>query len=114
MMIQKIFGWLLLLAGVAIIFYSLYASFNIFTGANPAPEIFSRASLEEKETILITEKSHDIEAQMEQIIGEQLKGILPFGSLPTLLDLTAWSIFAGILIFSGAQIAGLGIKLLKS
>jgi hypothetical protein len=33
--------------------------------------------------------------------------------LPKLLNLLSWSIFAGILIFAGAQIAGLGIKLIK-
>jgi hypothetical protein len=38
---------------------------------------------------------------------------MPSDFMPLLFNLIAWSIFAGILIFSGAQIAGLGIKLLK-
>jgi hypothetical protein len=119
-MVQKIFGYILLFLGVVIILYGLYASFNIFTGATPAPEIFSTpqetTSLnQEKITKLQTQ---DPQAQMEQMlgeqIGEQLKAILPPDFLPCLLNLSVWSIFVGILIFGGAQISGIGIKLLKS
>ena len=46
------------------------------------------------------------------MIGEQLKGIIPVDSVSNLLNLIAWSIFAAILIFGGAQIASLGIKLI--
>lgn len=108
---RKIFGWFLLLAGIIIIFWALYSSYNIFTAKTTAPEIFKTAEKEEvlsqKEGIL------DIQAQMEEMIGEQLKGILPVDSIPKLLNLIAWSIFAGILIFGGAQISSLGIKLIK-
>ena len=120
MVTQKIFGWLLLLAGAAIIFYGLYASFNIFTGVNPAPEIFSapREAISLNQEKISDIQSRDPQAQMEQMLGEQIssqiKGILPPDFLPTLLNLSVWSIFVGILIFGGAQIAGLGIKLLKS
>jgi len=39
--------------------------------------------------------------------------MLPVNFLPRILNLTAWSIFAFILFFGGAQIAGLGIKLMR-
>jgi hypothetical protein len=47
------------------------------------------------------------------MIGEQLKGMVPLDSLPKLLNLAVWSMLAFILIFGGAQIASLGIKLIK-
>lgn len=106
--IKKILGLILLFLGLAIIFYSLYSSFNIFTGKTPAPEIFS-ASVEGYGV----EGEGDIQAQIQQMISEQLKGMLPVDSFPMLLNLIAWSIFAGILIFGGAQISSSGIKLIK-
>ena len=39
-MIRKILGLVLLLAGLIVIFYGLYASFNIFNAKSAAPEIF--------------------------------------------------------------------------
>lgn len=108
---RKIIGWFLLFLGVAIIFYSLYSSHNIFTGKTALPEIFK---ITEKEAVL-TQKGgvQDVQAQMEKMIGEQLKEILPSDFLPKIFNLIAWSIMAGILIFGGAQTANLGIKLIK-
>jgi hypothetical protein len=106
----KIIGWLVFLAGLIIIIWGLYSSFNIFTAKTAAPEIFA---LEEKEEVSPKAGILDIQAQMEEMIGEQFKEMLPTDFIPKLLNLIAWSIFAGILIFGGAQIAGLGIKLIK-
>ena len=108
--LQKFSGWILLLVGVGIILWSLYSSYNIFTAKTTAPEIFKMA---EKETVLPKKETQKLETQIQEMIGEQLKGMLPVGSITTLLNLIAWSIFAGILIFGGAQIANLGIKLIK-
>ena len=106
-MIKKILGLSLLFLGLIIIFYSLYSSFNIFTAKTSAPGIF-------KTEIVPSQKNGEgLEAQVQQMIGEQLKGILPANSIPQLLNLISWSIFAGILIFGGTQITTLGIKLIK-
>ena len=107
--IKKILGLVLLFVGLAIIFYSLYSSYNIFTAKTEAPEIFM---VEEKEEVKVP-GAGDIQAQIQRMVGEQLKGMLPAGSIPRLLNLIAWSIFAGILIFGGAQISSIGIKLIK-
>lgn len=107
-MLNKIFGLALLGLGLLVIFYSLYSSFNIFTVKTQAPEVF-------KPTVAAVQKSGtgDVQAQLQQAISEQLKGFLPISSITNILNLAAWSIFAGILIFGGAQVATLGIKLLK-
>lgn len=108
-MIKKFFGWFLFFIGLAIIGYSLYSSYNIFTGLKSAPEIFK---IEEKKEILIP-TGDELEIKIQKMISEQLKGILPVNAIPQMLNLVTWSIFSGILIFGGAQIASLGIKLLK-
>ena len=107
-MIKKILGLILLFVGLIIILYSLYSSFNIFTAKTSAPEIFKVQELTTGQ-----KGASGVEAQIQQMISEQLKGMLPVGSFSQLLNLIAWSILAGILIFGGSQIASLGIKLIK-
>ncbi len=45
-MATKIFGWILLTAGVLIIVLTLFSSYNIFTGKAVIPEIFQLAAKE--------------------------------------------------------------------
>jgi len=106
----KILGWVLLLAGVLIIVWTLYSSYTIFTGEAVMPEIFEMG---EEKVLPQNGGTQDLQAQMEEMIGEQLKGILPVDTLPKILNLTVWAMLAGILIFGGAQISNLGIKLIK-
>ena len=126
---KQIVGWLLLILGVAIIFYSLFSSFNIFTGKTEVPKIFSSSAKSyggsaeafgeggksevQKVGLSSGAGSLNLEAQMQKIIGEQLKDLIPADTLPKLLNLVVWSIFASILIFGGMQISSLGIKLIK-
>lgn len=104
-MIKKILGLVLIVIGLVVIFYGLYSSFNIFSGKAAAPEIFKTPP------VVKSTGSQDIQAQLQNMLGDQLKGMLPVDSVSTFLNLTSWSVFAGLLIFGGAQIAGLGIKL---
>jgi len=105
----KIFGWALLIAGILIIAWTLYSSYNMFTGQAAIPEIFQteEASSQKKEI------SNSVESQMQEMIGEQLKGLIPADTIPKLFNLTVWAVLAGILIFGGAQISNIGVKLVK-
>ena len=114
-MATKIFGWVLLIAGIILIGWTLLSTYNIFTGERPAPEIFKVA---EKEAILpekgkVKGLETMLEEKMKEMMGEQLKEIFPTEFIPKLLNLIVWSILAGILIFGGAQISSFGIKLIK-
>lgn len=109
-MTNKIGGWLLLVLGVAIISYSLYSSFNIFTNRTPAPEVFPIIQEEQQKT---SGTGQDLQAQTEEMIREQIKGIIPIDFLPRLFNLISWSLLSGVLIFGGSQIGYLGIKLIK-
>lgn len=112
---SKIFGWILLIGGVGIIGWTLLFSYNVFTGKTLAPSVF-----QENQTIAKTTTSkgnvaslEDLQQGLGNMIGEQIKGILPSDTLPKILNLTVWSMLAGILIFGGGQISSLGIKLIK-
>ena len=109
-MTKKIIGWILLVAGLLLIGWTLMNSYNIFTGEANLPEFFELP----EEKLVQTGNNQDIQAQLQQMMGEQLKGMIPVDSITKILNLTVWSILAFILIFGGTQIAGIGIKLIKS
>ena len=111
-MITKIFGCVLLTAGLLIIFWALYSSYNIFTAKSAIPSVFKIETAQET-SLPQTNNPSDIQAMIENTINNQMKGLLPADILPKILNLVAWSIFAGILIFGGAQISSIGIKLIK-
>lgn len=104
----KITGWALLVVGVLIIVWTLSTSFNIFTGNTESYQFFETPKLEQA-----SPAGQGLEDQFGQIIGEQIKSILPSDSLPQILNLSVWSMLAFILLFGGSQIAGIGIKLIK-
>lgn len=106
MNVQKILGFALIAGGVGIILYSLYASFTFFTGSATPPELFSPEASDPG--------AGATGNPISQLLEEQLQGLLPVGLIPQMLNLTVWSIFSGLLMLGGGQIAGLGIKLLKA
>lgn len=112
--IQKFFGWVLLLAGVAIISWSLYSSYRIFNNKRPSPEIFKTEAQKPEQT---KKPQQGLEAQLEEktkeIIGEQLKEVLPADAITKFFNLIAWSGLAAIFLIGGSQLAGIGIRLLR-
>lgn len=107
---SRIFGWIMFLAGLGLISWTLMFSYNIFTAKTAVPEFFQKP-----EEIPLTQGGgvQDIQAQTQQMIGEQLRGLLPADSITKLLNLIVWSMLAFLLLSGGGQIAGLGIKLIK-
>jgi len=119
MNIQRILGFALLVGGIGIILYSLYASFTFFTGIATPPEIFSVDAQSSKVGEKVSQdfsldSLQNLGNQIPKLLESQLQGMLPAGLIPKMLNLTVWSIFAGILMLGGGQIAGLGIKLLRA
>ncbi len=109
MKLTKILGLVLLILGLAMILYTTFYSYQIFTGAILAPELFEFATPE----IDTNPNIFDLDAQFEKIIGSRLQQMIPSGSIAKIFNLASWSILAGILIFAGSQIANLGVKFLK-
>jgi len=116
---KKIIGISLLAVGVLIIFFALYSSYAIFTAKRPAPEVFktqegANASLPSASAPAAGLSEKDIQKNIQNMVGEQIKGLLPADFIVKLLNLISWSILATILIWGGSRISGLGIKLLKA
>jgi hypothetical protein len=114
MEVEKLIGWLTFLAGILIIIFTLYASYNIFTAKIPVPQFFETGgeslSLSESQT---PTTPAELQEQMGKIMGEQLLKLFPEDTIINLLNLAVWSILTGILIFGGSHIANLGVKLIK-
>jgi len=105
---EKIIGIVLLIAGLALIGYTLFLSFLFFTGSAMPPEIF---------IVPISESSSIMQGisqdNFEDAIPQLLENFLPSGTIPQMLNFAIWSVFAGVLIFAGSQISSLGVKLMK-
>jgi hypothetical protein len=105
---SRIVGWILLIAGILLIGWTLWSSYGIFTAKADLPEFF-----EMQEEAAVKEEPLTAEAQMEEMVREQLEGILPTDAITKLLNLTVWSLLAFILIMGGSQVSGLGIRLVR-
>jgi hypothetical protein len=112
---DKIFGWILIFIGLLIILWTLFYSFNVFQGKSQIPEIFkmekAKENSYEKKLNDISKFSQQI---LEEIIIKEMKNLFPIEFLPKFLNLISFSIFAGLFIFGGSQIASLGIKMIKN
>ncbi len=110
---SKIFGWALLILGVVVIFWTLITSYNIFTSKTDTPQFF-----EAKEVVSVSAvdredlSPEEMQGEMERIMGEQIREIIPTETIFALLNLISWSILAWIMIFGGGKIATIGIKLI--
>lgn len=112
---SKIVGWLVFSIGLALIAWTLFSSYNIFTGKTDVPEIFKFSEVAKTSSPKSgTPGLQDIQNQIQAMLGEQLKSFLPTDTLPKMLNLAIWSILAWILVSGGAQISNLGIKLIKN
>ncbi len=108
-MLNKILGFCFLAFGILVIFWGLWASYQIFNGNREVPEVFKAPEETAGKTNLT---GTEVEEQMKQILGEQIGNLIPAGSTTKTLNLVSWSIFMFILIYAGGKISGIGIKLL--
>ena len=111
MNINKILGYILLVAGLLLMSASIYQSYNIFTGKASSPMLFKVQAPLPSKTGQATGQQ-DLQNQMSQEISKQLAGMIPADTLPKILNVSSWALLAALLIFGGAKIAGLGIKLI--
>jgi len=113
----KLTGYILLIAGLAIISFSIYLTINVFTGKANPPEIFK---VEKKVDVNVQENSikandlQEIQKELQKMLESGAKEILPMEPIMKLLNLITFSVFTSVLIFAGAQVSGLGIKLIKN
>jgi len=115
--IAKIFGLVLLLGGVVIICWTLYSSYNIFTGKAPVPEFFEIPVNESIDDTVSLGELKDVQAAQDQIgkmMEQQLAKIMPPDVLNKFLNLAVWTMLAWILFSGGGKISEIGIKAIKN
>lgn len=122
---QKIIGWIVVFCGLALIVFTVNASFGYFTGKKDFPSVFKSPALETRQEVLDNGVAFfpvgvpdtiDPQVQMQQALNQAtsqaVASALPADSMTKILNLLSWSVFATFLVFSGAQVAGIGVKLL--
>lgn len=120
MKLTKALGLLLLLLGLALIFYGIFSSYQVFTNATQPPTIFvvsptstQKPASNGSEAGISGLLGGLVGIDVGKVMGGEIQKILPADYLPKLLNLLSWSVFTSLLIFASSQVAGLGIKLLK-
>lgn len=108
-MIKAIIGWFLIVLGIVVIIWSISSTYYNFTGQSEFPQMF-----EDSQNVNQEKASGSIEDQIGSIVGEQIKNMLPSGTLPKMLNMVSWTMFVTFLVFAGSKMAGLGINLLRN
>ena len=70
MNINKIIGFVLLAIGLFVIAGSLFFSWQIFTGVNPAPELFSLPQTSGADSIPLVGSFEDLGQKLPDLLGE--------------------------------------------
>jgi len=113
----KFLGFLLVLTGVSLVFFSLYLSFKVFFGKENPPLIFKETIRERKEERIISQKNLDpekiLQIQSQIAFKEALSEILPEEKVNKFLNLSVFSLFVFILIFASSQMVAMGLKLIN-
>lgn len=113
--LTKLFGWVLLIGGVGIIFWTLHSSYQIFTNQRSLPEFFvpEKKEVSPPPKKKFSNSPEEIQQQALQMILERIQELFPQKVTYRFFNLFAWSVLAGIFIFGGSQISSLGIRLIK-
>ena len=112
----NLIGWALFLLGLGLIFYSLFTSWQIFTGRSELPPAFKVVSFSVEDQGQISLGIPLLDEQLNKFLGQsqdRLSQLLSLAGVNRVLDLLTWTFFAGFLLFAGNLLASLGIKLIK-
>lgn len=129
---SKIAAWLIVVAGLAIIFWSVTSSTDFFMGKKDFPQVFKAptpvaetvsqqpAASKTKTTAATALTAEALQQQMQesmqesikQTMGDAISNMMPTDSVIKILNMSSWVAFASFLVFAGAQIAGVGAKIL--
>ncbi|MDD5221155.1 MAG: hypothetical protein PHV47_00895 [Candidatus Pacebacteria bacterium] len=111
---DKLFGYILLLLGIAIIVLTLLYSFKIFTGKISAPDIFKKdIAISQNEIIEQKDLNQEnIQDYVSQTVQNSIEKVLPENFTNKVINLACWGAFAGLAIFAGGKIGNLGINLI--
>ena len=120
---KKIIGWVLVAAGLLVIGQAINLSYRFFTAKADFPAIFKALPLAQVVVVPTADQNKvvtsvvDAQAQMQQAIGQAMaqavNGMIPLGAIEKLLNAIMWSVFATFLVYAGAKVAEIGVKLIS-
>lgn len=107
--LNKTIGYILLIAGLVLIIWVLWQSYNIFTAKASAPLVFQTPT-----EIGSSGVGAGLQDQINQAVQKQLGQILSPTLITKVLNLAAWSMLALILIWAGSAISAIGVRMIRS
>mgnify|MGYP001595625565 CR=1 FL=1 len=87
MISNKIIGYVLLIAGLSLIIFTLYQSYNIFWGNSLAPLVFKAPTVAQPSKTSGLGSLQDLQKQLNEEISKQIGQIIPTDTLPKVLNL---------------------------
>lgn len=112
--VKSFIGWVLLVVGIFILFWTIMNSYNMFTDRQDFPGLFeSSASQTSSQTSQGDSVEDMIQDQIQSLMSEQFSSIIPSGAITDMLNMTAWIIFATFMVYAGAKVAGLGASMIR-
>lgn len=121
--LNKLLGYVLLTAGLLLIGWTVWQSYNIFYGKISAPFVFMAPAPVAQKAGDRSQSAQGLlgllgvqtlsQEQIQKTIQQQIGQILPAGDITKILNLLSWSLLAAILIMGGGAVSGIGVKLIK-
>ncbi|MDD3386795.1 MAG: hypothetical protein PHU17_02605 [Candidatus Pacebacteria bacterium] len=108
---KTLLGWLLIVFGILIVFWSIQSSYTNFTNQTEFPQVFQ---IDESSIVTEENSSGSVEDKIGSIIGNQVSQMIPQSTVTQLLNMLSWIVFATFLVFAGAKVVGMGADLLRS
>lgn len=116
---QIAIGWVLLIIGMAIIGQTIFDSYRFFTAKAEFPAVFEQSAAKISPIAAVGVNSGQdaqamAQAQIQKSVDDAVSRILPQESINKTLNMAVWLAFAWFLVYAGAKICGIGIKLMSS
>lgn len=108
LIVKKTLGWIFISVGIIMLAYIILTTMNCFMGTTPFPELFYG-----NEEVVKTGTSDSLNDLMQSMLSDQLNSFISKDSILLLLNMSAWSLYAFFMIFAGAKIFELGLKVMK-
>ena len=109
--VRQLLAWILIVAGLAIVFWDILTSYYYFSAQQDFPKVFVN-----EPTVTTTNNSSGnstIQDQIGEMIKEQIKNALPENTVTQALNMASWIIFASFLLWAGGKLVGMGSDFLR-
>ncbi|MFW6111082.1 MAG: hypothetical protein ACOC6H_03505 [Thermoproteota archaeon] len=93
---EEIIGYVLLVAGVLLILFSLYEVIQVFTGASPPPDLFNFSDI-----------------AFSSPLSDESSTIISGKDLNTLFGMGVWYMLMFFVMWAGGKLSSLGVNLLR-